>query len=90
MARIQHHASIVMWDLNNEGEAMMNWGNPGDWKEYYKEYVKFYINELTPIMKASGVDLTKNFMDTSPSSYVKSLDPFEKSGINPNVNDYGD
>ena len=26
VARIQYHPSIVMWDLNNEGEDMMYWG----------------------------------------------------------------
>jgi hypothetical protein len=30
MGRISHHPSIVMWDLNNEGEDMMFWGISGD------------------------------------------------------------
>ena len=30
MARLQHHASIAMWDMNNEGQAMTSWGLSGD------------------------------------------------------------
>ena len=90
MARLQHHASIVMWDLNNEGEAMMNWGNKGNWTEYYRQYTQFYVKELAPIMTASGVDLAANFMDSSPTSGAKSFQPYEKSGVNPGVNDIGD
>ena len=30
MGRISHHSSIIMWDLNNEGEDMMFWGISGD------------------------------------------------------------
>jgi beta-galactosidase/beta-glucuronidase len=38
VSRLQHHASIVFWDLNNEGEAMTNWGNPGNWTIYRDQY----------------------------------------------------
>lgn len=33
--RIQHHASIVFWDLNNEGEDMIYWRNNSDTFEAY-------------------------------------------------------
>ena len=35
MGRMQHHASIVMWDLNNEGEDLMYWWGGGNRDEYY-------------------------------------------------------
>jgi len=32
--RLQHHSSIVFWDLNNEGEDQAYWGDPGNWTIY--------------------------------------------------------
>ena len=68
MARLQHHSSIVMWDLNNEGQAMVSWGLDGDPAEYLRQYGEFFVRDLTAVMAESGVNLTRNFMDTSPSS----------------------
>ena len=45
VARIQHHASIVMWDLHNEGEDMMYWGVP-DKNLIITQYYQFYIDNL--------------------------------------------
>ena len=36
MGRMQHHASIVMWDLNNEGEDLMYWWGGGDRDKYLR------------------------------------------------------
>ena len=55
MGRISHHASIVMWDLNNEGEDMMFWGISGDLSQMMKQYLSFYINTIIPIMQEMGV-----------------------------------
>jgi len=38
-----------------------------------------------PIMKDNGIDITRNFMDTSSSNGVKSFDPYVKiTGFDPN------
>lgn len=79
-----------MWDLNNEGETQMGWGMPGNWTEYYKQYVQFYVDTITPIMKESGVDLTANYADTSPSNGVLSFEPYVKRHIIPTNVNYGD
>lgn len=48
VGRLQHHGSIVFWDLNNEAEDMMHWGDPGNWTVYAQEYKAFYLDELMP------------------------------------------
>jgi hypothetical protein len=70
--------------LNNEAQAMANWGTPGDWKEYYKQYEEFFIGTITPILEEKGIDLTKNFMDTSPSDGAESLSPYKRRNDNLN------
>lgn len=39
VGRITYHASVVFWDMNNEGETMMYWGNyPYNFTIYKEEY----------------------------------------------------
>ena len=90
MARLQHHSSVIMWDINNEGENLMSWGMPIKLPDLFEEYKHFYIDTLTPIMKESGVDLTANFMDTSPSHGVLSYEPFQRRSIFPPNRNFGD
>jgi beta-mannosidase len=78
--RLQHHGSIFLWNLNNEVEAMIYW-NPENWNardQYLEQYTGFYIDTITPIMASVGVNLEKNFVDTSPSNGVKSYLPYTK------------
>ena len=62
----------------------MFWWGGGDSAEYYRQYVSFYVNKLIPVLEEAGVDITKNFMDTSPSNGVKSFKPYVKrNGFSP-------
>jgi len=57
--RIQHHASIVFWDLNNEGEDMIHWRNNSDTIEaYMAQYNAFYVDILIPIYRDSGIQIS--------------------------------
>jgi beta-mannosidase len=84
VGRLQHHASIIYWVLNNEGEDMTHWGNSGDVTSYMKGYREFYYKTLIPIMKESGIIIEHNFMDTSPTGGVKSFDPYQRNQVSTN------
>jgi len=51
-------------------------GKPSKSAEFYADYQKFYIDNLLEEVKDSMVDISKNFMDTSPSNGVESFDPY--------------
>ena len=55
IGRLSHHPSIVMWDLNNEGEDMMFWGISGDINKMMSQYLSFYVDAIIPIMEEMGV-----------------------------------
>lgn len=76
--RIQHHASIIFWDLNNEGEDLTFWHMKGNWTAYTEEYKSFYIDNLMTEYQKAGVNIAENFMDTSPSNGVLSFSPYIK------------
>jgi beta-mannosidase len=89
--RIQHHASIVFWDLNNEGEDMIYWRNNSDtFAAYMAQYNAFYVDTLIPIYRDSGIQIAENFMDSSPSSGVDSFNPYKQSNISVKDIHYGD
>jgi len=42
------------------------------------------VNKLIPILEEAGVEISKNFVDTSPSNGVISFKPYQKrSGFSP-------
>lgn len=92
VGRLQHHASIVHWVLNNEGEAMFYWrSNRGKKDAYYQQYTYFYVERMVPVMVEAGIQVSQNFMDTSPSNGVTSFDPYVKfTDLNPQDQHYGD
>lgn len=72
---------------------MMYWGNyPYNFTLYKEEYKQFYINEIIPVMMDAGVFPTdNNFMDTSPSNGLISVEPYEKRwDFNPGSANFGD
>ena len=80
--RIQHHACIVFWVLNNEGGEIIHWRDDRkSEKAYFKQYNGFYIDIIIPIMKESGIVISQNFMDTSPSSGVESFEPYVRAKV---------
>jgi len=67
-----------MWDLNNEGENLSEWWAYGSHEEYMKQYTKFYVDTIIPVMRDSGIKVEENFMDTSPSNGILSYEPYVK------------
>ena len=54
VGRLQHHASIAFWILNNEGENIVQWGNSNSRElhdGYIKQYESFYIDKVLPILE---------------------------------------
>jgi len=74
-----------MWVLNNEGEAMIQWRSQPK-QPYRDQYDGFYIDIIIPIMRDAEIQISQNFMDTSPSNGVDSFDPYIK---NYNLSDAG-
>ena len=66
--RMQHHASVVFWDLNNEGKMMFGWGGVRDYAKANKEYNYMYIEHLQPAVAEAGIEITKNYAHSSPTS----------------------
>jgi len=70
---------------------MIYWrDNSATFEAYMAQYTAFYINTLIPIYRDSGIQVSENFMDTSPSSGVDSFDPYKTTDINVNDIHYGD
>lgn len=79
-----------MWVINNEGDDMMHWTGSTDNKDVpaiRKQYTHFYIDNLLPVMRESGIKIEQNFMDSTPSNGLKSFEPYVKNWLNsPNQN----
>ena len=59
--------------------------------EFLEQYDHFYVKSIIPVMKESGVNISQNFMDTSPSNGVKSFEPYVKfSDFSTSDQNYGD
>ena len=57
--RLQHHSSIVMWVLNNEGETMIYWRNqPKAVQPFMVQYDSFYVDKIIPIIREVEIDLS--------------------------------
>lgn len=69
-----------MWVLNNEGEDMIYWSPDNLQKKHLilDQYSHFYVQKIIPVMAEMGVEISKNFMDTSPSNGVVSFSPYTK------------
>ena len=70
---------MIRWEDNKDKE-----------QEYFEQYNGFYIKTLIPILEESGIQISQNFMDTSPSSGVKSFAPYVKSDVHDSSRFYGD
>lgn len=73
-----------MWVINNEGDDMMHWnGEKEDAKvlAVRKQYTHFYIDNLLPVMRESGIKIEENFMDSTPSNGVQSFEPYVKNWL---------
>lgn len=44
VGRIAYHPSVVFWDLNNEGEAMIFWDSSYNVTFMKEEYKEFYVD----------------------------------------------
>lgn len=86
VGRLQHHASIIYWVLNNEGIDMQFWRVNKD-EPYYSDYRHFYIENLLEEVKDAMVNISRNFMDTSPTNGVWSFDPYDSKFQGHNVKD---
>lgn len=76
--RIGHHASLAIWGGNNEVETSFGWfpesrSNPS---LFVSDYNKLFISTVRE--ELLKVDPTYNFVDSSPSKGVYSLDPYTK------------
>lgn len=43
-------------------------GSPEKKQSFTQGYTKYYVDSLVPVMIESGIDISRNFMDTSPSN----------------------
>ena len=67
--RLQHHASIVYWVLNNEGQDMFHWSNGNEWNATTSaQYNNMYLKYLTPAINEAGINISNNFQVSSPST----------------------
>jgi len=70
---------------------MIYWrNNSATYAAYMAQYNAFYIDILIPIYREAGIQVSENFMDTSPSSGVDSFDPYKASNISVKDTKYGD
>lgn len=76
--RLQHHASVVIWGGNNENEVAMEWyaASRASRDLYVSDYMKLYIDTAYAALR--NVDSGVNFIDTSPSNGVLSIEPYAK------------
>ena len=57
---------------------MIYWRNNSDSQAaYMAQYNAFYVDTLIPIYREVGIQISENFMDSSPSSGVESFDPYK-------------
>lgn len=76
--RLYHHASIAIWGGNNEVETSFTWfpESSANTDLFVSNYNKLFVDTIREELLA--VDENINFVDSSPSKGIYSLDPYTK------------